>query len=353
MPLPTDGVFARVERVFLPKWRSRLNALCAVPTRTPLQVAYYRSAQFAQKVHELLGSHDVCLAHLIRSGDYVRSAPVPTMLEMTDAISLNYQRVKSLRKARGLRSMIYKLEAARLLDYERRILDEFSGVSLVSETDRAFLLEGNVPDSRTFVCSNGVDLEKFSFQPRFESEPVAVFIGNMTSVQNMDAAVYFAEEILPLARAKLPIRFRVIGRMNPSEIRRLERYEGVEIMANVADINSAVKDARVGVAPIRLGAGVQNKVLEYMAVGLPVVTSSIGLEGLAAKPEADVIVADSPSEYVAALSALWIKSELRDQLARSGYEYVRTHHSWSAQLDGMVKRISMLIDKSSNEKHAA
>lgn len=341
--LPTDGVFSRVERVYLPKWRSALNSLVALPFSTPLQIAYYRSSLFTQRVEQLVDQHDLCLAHLIRTGDYVRRSRIPTVLEMTDAISLNYQRVKAMRGNRQIKSLIYKIEANRLLAYERRVIKDFASVSLVSDTDRAFLCEGQDTGGNVFVASNGVDLEQFPYRARHNSDATAVFIGNMTSVQNMDAALYFAEEILPRARLKMPLKYRVIGRIKPADIRLLERCDGVEVAANVENVSAAIGNARVGVAPIRLGAGIQNKILEYMAAGLPVVTSSIGLEGLSARPNVDLLVADTPEQYVAQLSKLWENEELQLSLGKNGFEYVRAHHSWTAKLKTLMDEVERLI----------
>lgn len=99
--LPNDGVFDRVERVFLSRRRSYLNTLLALPTRTPLQVAYYRSRPFEKAVARLLPSHDGIFVHLVRCAEYVRKSNKPRVLEMTDAISLNYSRVKQLKKGAG------------------------------------------------------------------------------------------------------------------------------------------------------------------------------------------------------------------------------------------------------------
>lgn len=338
---PGDGIFAKIERVFLPKWRSVLNVLAAVPGQTPLQIAYYQSAEFAERVGKLLSEHDVCIAHLIRTGHYVREAGKPVILEMTDAISLNYKRVGELKKARGFRSWVYRFEAERLLRYERAALESFAAVTLVSELDRAFLLDGRRGDN-VLVCSNGVDLDALPFRDRRISEPVVAFIGNMSSIQNLDACFYFAEEILPRVRARLRCTFRAVGRIKPSDARRLGAIEGVEVFGNVASIPDAVGNARVGIAPVRLGAGVQNKVLEYMALGLPVITSPVALEGLQARAGVDLLVASTPEEYVAQLEALWHDEALRTRLAASAYRYVREHHSWAGRLQPLLEQVAGL-----------
>lgn len=340
-PHPTDGVFTTIERVLLPRWRSLASVLAALPSRTPLQIGYYRSAEFAARVQALLPQHDLCLAHLIRTGEYVRSAPIPVVLEMTDAISMNYQRVRELNKSRGLRSWIYRLEADRLLKYERSIVDDFALVTLVAEPDRDYLLQGRAAP-HVMVCSNGVDVSALPFSVRRHSEPVAAFIGNMTSIQNLDAALFFAEEVLPLVREALPCRMRVIGRIRPGDARRLQSLPGVEVVANVDSVAAAVGQARVGVAPVRIGAGVQNKVLEYMALGLPVVTSRVALEGLQARPGLEVLVADSPTEYAQALQWLWADSGLRSEMATAARSYVLQHHSWSSRLRPLVAAVNSL-----------
>lgn len=339
--LPQDGVFQRIERVRLPKWRSILNALAALPTATPLQIAYYQSEAFSRRIQALLREHDICLAHLVRTGHYVRQAKIPVVLEMTDAISMNYMRVRELKKVRGLRSWIYRFEAERLLRYERSAIVGFDLVTLVSTFDRDFLLNGRKVDN-VLVCSNGVDQQTLPFRDRKISEPVLAFIGNMYSIQNLDACFYFAEEILPRVRERLPCRFRVVGRIRTADARRLSVIDGVEVLGNVASVSDAVGNARVAVAPVRLGAGVQNKVLEYMALGLPVITSPVALEGLQARPGTDVLVASTPEEYAAQIEALWYDDALRTRLAGSAYRYVREHHSWTVRLQPLLEQVAGL-----------
>lgn len=345
MTVPADDVYQRVERVYLSRWRSRLNALMALPARTPLQVAYYRSAAFARRIDELLPAHDLVLAHLIRTGDYVRQAALPRILEMTDAISLNYQRVQRVSAShRDIRSLIYAIEARRLLAYERQVIREFDRAVLVSDVDRAHLLEGR-EDARVLVCSNGVDLSHLTFKERVHAEPVVAFIGNMTTVQNMDACMFFAAEVLPLMRRQHPFRFRVIGRMDAKAQATLARFEGVEVRANVSSVSHAVDGAYAGVAPMRLGAGIQNKVLEYMALGLPAVVSPVGLEGLKASSGHDVLVAASPADMAQALVSLWREPGLRLSLSRAGRQYVESEHVWARTLAPLVGAVTALTKR--------
>lgn len=337
---PDDGVFSRIERVLLPEWRSILNTLIALPTRVPLQVAYYKSSAFMSRLLTLLPTHDCCLAHLIRTGAYVRHLNIPKVLEMTDAISMSYSRARFLRRVNPLMALTYRLEAPRLLPYERQIVQDFNSVSLVSDVDRMYL-EGDGSSEQILIASNGVNTDLFPFRDRRDCEPVIAYIGTMTSAHNLDACLYFATEVLPLARQYIAWRFRIIGRIKERDRLRLQDLEGVEICGNVPDIAAAVGDARVGVAPIRAGAGVKNKILEYMSLGLPVITSSVGLEGLHARPDQELLLANSPDEYAECLRRLWDDQNKFAELARSGYNYVKINHSWSSTLAPLLRAIDL------------
>lgn len=338
-PLPADGVFNRVERILLPRWQSLLGVALSLPGRRPLQVAYYQCKAFKVRVDALIDEHDAGVAHLIRTGHYVRHASIPFFLEMTDAISLNYQRVRELGTKRDWRAWVYALEARRLLAYERRTHRKFEGAALVSEVDRRFLLQGS-SDDRLIVCSNGVDTDEMPYTERGSAQqPIIVFIGHMGTVQNLDACTYFIESVLPRLRRHRPFRLRIVGRIDDATAKRLQSYDGVEVRGNVSSIPPEVQDAYAAVAPMRLGAGVQNKVLEYMALGLPVVTSVVGLEGLEAIPDQDILVAKEPESWERALTLLWDDTRLRIELARNARHYVEAHHSWSTQLAPLVERV--------------
>lgn len=345
MQLPADGVFDRVERILLPPKRSYLNAFLALFGSLPLQVAYYRSAKFAHAVDHLMQEHDGILSHLIRCAEYVKHTSKPKILEMTDAISLNYERVRKLKGSGGFKGFVYRYESTRLLAYEKQIIDVFDLSILVSETDKNYLV-GSYHD-HVLVCSNGVALEHLSFKERVDSQPVIVYIGNMTSLQNMDACLYFARDVMPRINGLLDAKFRVVGRITDGDAAKLRSIPNVEVTGIVDDIGAAVADARMAVCPVRLAAGVQNKVLEYMALGLPVVTSSMGLEGFSAEPERDLLVADSQEEYVNAINRIWHDPILRSQFAVNGRAYVDAQHKWRSRLSPLVERVTALVNNNS------
>jgi len=323
---PHDGLFKHIWRVRLPRWRSYLNTLCAVPGSRPLQLAYYESAAFRERVEILLPYHDAVVAHLIRTGQYLLNAEVPRVLEMTDAISMNYQRMRETKGYRSWKKLVYRVEQERLQRYESAVVRCFDRVWLTSHADRRFV--DPAEECEIDVIPNGTDLELLPFRPPADDANTIVFIGNMVSAQNQDACVYFIRNVLPLVRAKAPVTFRIVGNAPEAMRRRFAKYEGVELTGRLEQIFEGVNGAFCGVCPVRAAAGIQNKILEYFALGLPCITSPLGLGGVEARPEREVLLYHDAEEAAAQVLRLYNNRELRISLAQAGRELVVRRYDW-------------------------
>lgn len=345
-PPPPAGIFDSVEKVVLPRWQSRLNCLLALPTRAPLQLAYYRSKEFERRVAELAPQHDAILCHLIRLAEYALPFDKPRILEMTDAISLNYRRVRQRASPAKLRSLIYGLEQSRLEPFEREIVDRFDAAVLVSHVDKSYLFAGDAARERkVMICSNGVDTYDLPYQFSEKVSGRIVFIGNTTTLQNFDAVEWFARKVLPRVRAARPdAQLEVVGYCGAAQRERLGALEAVQVVGSVPSIAPAVVGAAVGVCPIRLGAGVQNKLLNYMALGLPSVTTPEGLEGIGARPGFEVLTADTPELMARAVLQLLNDRRRARALAEAARTFVERHHRWPDQLEPLIERLDELID---------
>jgi glycosyltransferase involved in cell wall biosynthesis len=329
MTVPNDGIFTAIERVFHPRWRQMFGCLRVLPTNTPLQVGFYRNVEFAMRVHSLMASHDGVLAHLIRTGDYIQSIDKPKVVEMTDSLAMSYSRIRRTDSRGFLRKLLYRLEEARLTAYEKYSIDHCDLSIFVSEIDRDHAVS-STGKPRTLICPNGVDVDALPFQFDPDGATIA-FIGNNTAFPNKDAVWHFALDILPTIRARIVnARFLVIGRIEASERARLEQVPGVVVSGEVASIPTAAQRASVGVCPVRFGAGIQNKLLEYMALGIPAVTSPIGLEGLNAVMGRDLLVAHSQSEWTDLICDLIEDRARAHAIAVAGRQYVERHHSWAS-----------------------
>lgn len=329
LPDPPDGVYASVETVYLSRWRSWMQSLLAVPSSTPIQIAYYQSGAYREAVDRLAPEHDLVLAHLIRTAPYADALDgVPTVLEMTDAISLNYERVREEGTRWGLKPLVYRLEVDRVRAFEREAAQRFDLVSLVSQVDRDFLAEQLPDGSHVAVYPNGVDVDAFRHVGP-GGEAAVVFVGNMRTAQNQDACDHFIDAVLPRLREAVPeMQLRIVGASPDAVASRYRAVEGVDFVGRVDRIADAVEGVCAGVCPMRIGAGLQNKVLEYMAMGLPAVVSPMGLEGIDATPGEQVLVPDGPDAMADAILALYRDDALRDRIAREGRAFVRRHHRW-------------------------
>ena len=349
-PLPPDGLFKAVHRIVLPYWRSFANALGAVASGEPLQVAFYRSAEFRATVEALAPSHDAVLAHLVRTAEYARDLPLLRVLEMTDAISMNLARVASLDAGYfDLRRWIYAVEAPRMRAYERRVIDDFDVVSLTSQVDKSFLLESDGQgDDRILVVPNGVDAPDTMPPAQAVRNPDEIaFVGHMGTLQNYDAAWFFAHDVLPRIRARRPNAvFRIIGPIGRADARRLSRLRGVRVEGVVPDVHEALASARVGVCPTRAGSGIQNKVLDYFASRLAVVCSPYGAEGIeGARSGKHLLIAREAAEWAERVLNVLDDEPLAQRLADAGRAYARDRFRWEQRVEPLAGKLEYLLER--------
>jgi sugar transferase (PEP-CTERM/EpsH1 system associated) len=263
---------------------------------------------------------------------------VPAVIDLVDVDSQKWREYAAA--GRGPRAWLHRLEGRRLRRLERTLPGWARAVTLVSEAE-ADLYRGHVGPGPVHAVTNGVDLGAFRPAPGPEGQG-CVFVGALDYRPNVDAAQWFCREVWPGIRRRRPDAvLRLVGRRPTAAVRRLVDRPGVELVGPVPDVRPYLAAAAVVVAPLRIARGVQNKVLEALAMGKAVVASPQALAGLAVEPGTQALAAASPAAWVEAVLRLLDDPDLRRRLGVQGRRYVERHHDWDRCLEPFGPLLSL------------
>jgi sugar transferase (PEP-CTERM/EpsH1 system associated) len=310
--------------VHRPAWESIKDVAVNAWRDIPLQTLFYRSRKMEKKVENLLSSFsfDLVYVHLFRMAQYVAHHPeIYRVLDLTDLISYELQSSMPYRSIAW--KFIYRFELPRIIRYEEEIGSRFNEVWFISRRDRAlFLANGRQVNAR--VVPHSIGEEFSSLNQNFSGPLKLLFIGHLEVGHNIDAVRYMAEEIMPLILREAPeVEFQIIGAGDLGKVRNFARFPGVRVVGFVPDLKTVFKQNAIAVAPLRFSAGIQNKVVEAMAAGLVVVTTSNVNAGLEAAPEQDLLIADNSSDFAAQVLRLVNNDPLRQRIGQAGRAFAR------------------------------
>jgi sugar transferase (PEP-CTERM/EpsH1 system associated) len=307
-----------------------------------LTVPYHRRRELAEWVDRIVVQEDIRRALVFSSGmaPYLLGARHRGLRRVIDFVDVDSDKWAQYAGTTSVATRwVYRREAVRLLALERRIAEEFDASVFVSAAE-AELFRKLAPESahKVSFAYNGVDTLFFDPglsmpSPYAEGECPLVFTGAMDYWPNVDAVCWFAEQILPLVRRRLPDAvFYAVGARPAPAVQRLARITGVEVTGQVADVRPYLRHAAAVVAPLRIARGIQNKVLEGMAMAKPTVVTPAALEGIAAVPDEEVLLASDADQFadrvVAAVSAG------ATALGVNARRRVLTDFDWDRNLEG-------------------
>ncbi|HEY2388369.1 MAG TPA: glycosyltransferase [Candidatus Binatia bacterium] len=271
-----------------------------------VQAEYTHMAHFlpppAPGLVRVLVEHDVSFVSIARSRDAARSPMARLGLGM---------------------------EWMRMLRYEVAAVERADVVLTMSEDDKA-TLGRYVPTGHVTTIPNGVDCAQFAFTADGREPESILFVGFFRHEPNVEAVRYFCRDVLPLVQRARPVRFRIVGAYPPEVVRRLAELPGVEVTGQVDEIAPCYQRAAVFVAPVLQGSGTRLKILEAMASGCPVVSTTIGAEGLAAADGREILIADTPEAMAAAIVRVLGDAQLAARLAHAAREFVVARYDWDA-----------------------
>ncbi len=330
--------FKEIELVYLPKWRSVLNGIPALFSSTPLQLAYFKSAKMKRMVKFAIGKYNIDVIHTqhLRMSQYTSKIAIPKILDLPDAFSLYFKRRKETERPLVNR-LIDAIETGRITKAEK-IIANYDKTLVCSVEDQKYLEKLHKTDN-VDILLNGVDLETFEVGEGhdYSHNHTLLFTGNMDYAPNVDAVKYFVKEMWPaIAQANPNTQFIIAGQ-RPVEVVKQLANDRIAVTGFTPDLKDMYAEASVVIAPLRFGAGTQNKVLEAMAMGVPTVCTHIGFEGLQIESGQGVIMAKEKEKFILEVNILLSDTAKRQSVGEQGLAIARTRFSWD--------RIALQLEK--------
>ena len=291
----------------------------------PLQVGYFYNSKVARKIKKLIREYepDHIYCQLLRTAEYAKETDIPKTIDYQDVFSYGVKR--RMEASPFYIKPVLKLEYHRLVSYEQKIFNRFDHKTIISKPDRDLM---PVADKENiYIIPNGVDHEFFA--PREASKNYdLVFTGNMAYPPNVNAAEFLVHEVMPLVWKEKPeTKVMIAGATPDRKVTALES-EKVTVTGWMDDIRDAYAGAKMFIAPMRIGTGLQNKLLEAMSMKIPSITTSLANDALCAKAGKEILVGDTAEELARHILNLLSDQELYGKISENGYRLVRKAYSW-------------------------
>ncbi len=306
----------------------------------PMQCGYFYNRKAAKKVDALLSRHkpDMLYCQLLRTAAYIRHKDLPKAIDYQDIFSYGMKRRADI--ASFITRPIYNMEYRRLCRYEAAIFDDFDVKTIISEPDRA--LFPHEKRDEILIIPNGVDHDYFKPQ-ECEKKYDLVFTGNMSYPPNVNAVEYLANEIMPIVWKTLPDTKLYIAGATPDPKVKKAASERIIVSGWLDDIRTAYASSRVFIAPMRIGTGLQNKLLEAMSMRLPAITSPLANASLGAKPDEEILVGSNANELAQHIITLLTDKEKANRLAQAGFDFTNRVYDWGKATEIIEEAMRKLI----------
>lgn len=317
------------------KFSSFFNMSLCLFSSKPFQVGYFYNSTVKKKIQTYIKNlkPDHIFVQLIRTTEYVKDIhDIPKTLDFMDAFSTGIQR--RLSSMSWLIKIFYQSEFHRLRKYESLMFDYFDNRTIISEVDRDLIFHSKKDEIH--VVSNGVDVSFFDERDKYENEANILFTGNMAYPPNIKAADFITKELVPVLSK---FNFIIAG-SNPSPSLMARESSNIIVTGWVEDIKEYYLKGKIFCAPMFIGTGVQNKLLEAMAMGIPCVTTPLANKALGAVSEESVLIADDLDSFVKQINKLQNDKDLYYKIVNNARDFVRNNYSWSSS----TKELSRLMN---------
>lgn len=291
----------------------------------PIQVGYFYHRRIHRKIKKQLiqikPDHIYC--QLIRAAEYVKNYhDCPKTLDYMDALSKGVERRSE--SAKGISRFIFQKEFKSLLNYENAIFNYFEHHTIISEQDRNYIFHKE--RKRIRVIPNGVDESFLNYENDAVKDKDILFTGNMSYPPNITASRYIVNEIIPKINESISV---TIAGANPTKEVESLKSSQVMVTGYVDDLKQFYASHKIFVAPMFLGTGLQNKLLEAMAIGIPCITTTLANNALNATPEKEILIADTDEQFAIQIKKLLNDEKLREQIASNGKSFIQQNYNWT------------------------
>ena len=337
-----EPFFKKIITVHQSTFKSVWECVKAIPSSMPFQLAYFRNRKMHKVLKEFLKEVNVDVIHTqhLRMSQYTKNLAIPRILDLPDAYSLYWERRKSVPR-KWLNRVFDRIESKRVIRAEKSLYDYDLNLACSVE-DRDHLRDLH-EGAKVELLRNGVSLQMFHSDGHdYSKARQLLFTGNMDYAPNVDAVTYFVKHMWPAIKRKhASLQLVIAGQRPVREVLELAD-ESIEITGFIPELRDVYLNASIVIAPLRFGAGTQNKVLEAMAMGVPVVCTDIGFKGLEIESGQGVLHSGTDEEFISHVDALLDSESYRKQVGEEGYRIAREKFSWeriSEELEGYFEAV--------------
>jgi sugar transferase (PEP-CTERM/EpsH1 system associated) len=301
------------------------NLFTALFKGIPFQTGYFYNKKAQKQIDKIIDQEkpDHLFCQLVRVAEYIKNQRIPKTLDYQDVFSKGIER--RIEKAPFYLKPIFNNEYKRLLKYENRVFSWFENKTIISKPDRNFI--PHPEKDKILIIPNGVDYEFFKPLKRKKAYEI-VFIGNMGYPPNVDAAEYLALKILPLVHSSKPKARLLLAGASPDNRVLALQSDNIQVTGWVDDIRECYAQARIFIAPMQIGTGLQNKLLEAMAMKIPCITSPLANSALGAENGKEILIGNNPNEFATHIIKLLDNPAFADEIAEAGYHFVIGNYDW-------------------------
>ncbi len=309
----------------LPMYKRLWNMGKAFFGSIPIQAGYFYNNAAAKEINRLIKTYNPehIYCQFIRTTEYVKDINIKKTLDYQDVLSHGLKR--RLKNTSTIKKPFFMLEYKRVLNYEAKVFDIFDNKTIISIPDKNLIPHKNKEDIH--VIPNGVDHSFFKPLNRKKTVEV-VFTGNMAYPPNVDAADYLVKDIMPLVWREKPNATVLLAGASPVKRVLVLQSKLVKVSGWMDDIRDSYSAAHVFIAPMRIGTGLQNKLLEAMSMKIPSITTPLANDALQAKDGKEILIGANSNELAAHIIELLNNEKLYETIAQSGYNFVHDNHSW-------------------------